>query len=141
MKSFIRTAEREMISRYSADLALDTRIYNGHTTISDALWAGVPVVTVKGRHFASRVSESILRAIGLEELVADDLEGFEATAVEIACQQGKIADLKAKIAAARPTALLFDTTRFVRDFERGLAEIWQKYAAGEPPAPMVLSRL
>jgi predicted O-linked N-acetylglucosamine transferase (SPINDLY family) len=67
-----------------ADLTLDTRIYNGHTTTSDALWAGVPVITLQGSHFASRVSSSVLSAIGLPEVVTHSLEEYEALAVQLA---------------------------------------------------------
>jgi len=121
-----------------ADLALDTRIYNGHTTTSDALWAGVPVLTVRGHHFASRVSESILSAAGLSELVAKDLDAFQAQAIEIAGESGKIGNLKEKVAAARRTSHLFDTEGFVRRFECGLAEIWRKSKAGLAPEPLLI---
>ena len=67
-----------------ADLALDTRIYNGHTSTSDALWAGLPVLTLKGRHFASRVSASILAAAGIPELITECLEDYEALALRLA---------------------------------------------------------
>ncbi len=122
----------------AADLALDTRIYNGHTTTSDALWAGVPVLTLKGMHFASRVSESILHAIGLDELVIDGLEAFEGAAIDLASKRGKIDTIKAKIADLRNDAPLFDTVGFVHDFERGLAEIHRKRMLGEMPSPVIL---
>ena len=67
-----------------ADLGLDTRIYNGHTTTSDLLWAGVPVIAPLGRHFASRVSASLLNAMELPELIVDDLAAFEALAIALA---------------------------------------------------------
>jgi len=120
-------AQDEHLARLSlADLALDTRVYNGHTTTSDALWAGVPVLTVRGRHFASRVSESILSAAGLSELVASDLDAFQAQAIEVAADVGKIKRLKEKVAEARQSSPLFDTKSFVRHFECGLAEVWRK---------------
>ncbi len=122
----------------AADLALDTRIYNGHTTTSDALWAGVPVLTLKGMHFASRVSESILNAIGLDELVVDSLDAFEVTAIDLALKTGKIDTIKAKIADLRSGAPLFDTVGFVHDYERGLAEIHNKRILGKMPSPVIL---
>ena len=126
-------AQDEHLARLSlADLALDTRVYNGHTTTSDALWAGVPVLTLRGRHFASRVSESILSAAGLSELVASDLDAFQAQAIEIAGDVGKIKRLKEKVAEARQTSPLFDTKGFVRHFECGLAEVWRKAMVGLP---------
>ncbi|MEE2933961.1 MAG: hypothetical protein VX941_11165 [Pseudomonadota bacterium] len=130
--------ETHLMRLSAADLALDTRIYNGHTTTSDALWAGVPVLTLKGMHFASRVSESILHAIGLDELVVDGLDAFEVAAIELAEKTGKIDTIKARIADLRNVAPLFDTVGFVHDFERGLAEIHQKRMLGEMPSPVIL---
>jgi len=130
--------ETHLMRLSAADLALDTRIYNGHTTTSDALWAGVPVLTLKGMHFASRVSESILHAIGLDELVVDGLDAFEAAAIKLATTAGKIDTIKARIADLRNDAPLFDTVEFVHDFERGLAEIHQKRMSGEMPSPVIL---
>jgi protein O-GlcNAc transferase len=100
-----------------ADLALDTGPCNGHTTTSDALWAGVPVLSFKGTSFAGRVSESLLNAVGLRELVADDLAGFEAMAVEIARDPARIADLRERLVAARDDAPLFDTEELTRQVE------------------------
>lgn len=126
-------AQDEHLARLPlADLALDTRVYNGHTTTSDALWAGVPVLTVRGQHFASRVSESILSAAGLTELVAADLDAFQELAIEVAGDEGKIRRLKEKVAEARQSSPLFDTKAFVRYFERGLEEIWRKAMVGLP---------
>ena len=76
---------------------MDTRIYNGHTTTSDALWAGVPVLTLRGRHFASRVSESILNALGVDELVVRSLDAFEIAAVDLASVRAKLAKLRQRL--------------------------------------------
>jgi predicted O-linked N-acetylglucosamine transferase (SPINDLY family) len=100
-----------------ADLALDTGPCNGHTTTSDALWAGVPVVSFKGAGFAGRVSESLLNAVGLRELVADDLAGFEAMAIDIARDPLILTDLRERLIAARDTAPLFDTEELTRQVE------------------------
>jgi protein O-GlcNAc transferase len=100
-----------------ADIALDTGPCNGHTTTSDALWAGVPVLSFKGTSFAGRVSESLLNAVGLRELVADDLAGFEAMAIALARDPARMTDLRERLIAARDTAPLFDTEELTRQVE------------------------
>jgi protein O-GlcNAc transferase len=122
-----------------ADLALDTRIVNGHTTTSDALWTGVPVITLKGSHFASRVSASILTAVGLPELVARSLEEYQALAVRLARNQGELKALRQKLAKKRFTESLFDTPRFVKNLERAYKEMWEIFLAGERPRQIDLS--
>ncbi len=119
-----------------ADLGLDTRIYNGHTTTSDCLFAGLPVVTVKGRHFASRVSESLLRAIDLPQLVAADIQGYQNLAAALARDPERLGALRADLAAKRLTTPLFDTARTARHPERAYRAMWERAAAGAPPAPI-----
>ncbi len=119
-----------------ADLALDTRLYNGHTTTSDALWAGVPVVTMLGEHFASRVSASVLHAVGLPELVAGSLEEYQAIVLRYARDPVALCALKAKLARNRRSEPLFDTARFVRALERAYRAMWRRHAAGLPPATL-----
>jgi predicted O-linked N-acetylglucosamine transferase (SPINDLY family) len=116
-----------------ADLALDTDHYNGHTTTVDALWAGVPVIGFEGRHFANRVSSSMLQAIGMSELVTRDHNAYRALAVTLAGDPGRLAATRAKLAAARNTFPLFDTPRWVRDIVRAYRTIWQRHVAGEKP--------
>ncbi len=77
-----------------ADLGLDTRIYNGHTTTADTLWAGVPVVALEGRHFASRVAASCLKAVGLAELITPSLDAYEALAIRLAGQPDELGRLQ-----------------------------------------------
>jgi predicted O-linked N-acetylglucosamine transferase (SPINDLY family) len=117
-----------------ADLALDCWTYNGHATTSDALWAGVPVVALEGTHYASRVSGSVLRALGLPELVARTREEYAALALRYAREPEALAALKAKIAANRSSSPLFDADRFLRNLERAYRAIWRRHAAGKPPA-------
>ena len=114
-----------------ADVALDTRICNGHTTTSDTLWAGVPVVTLFGKHFASRVSASCLGAIGMPELVARTLAEYEDLAVRLATDHTYRGGIRAKIENNRLREPLFDTRRFTRNLERAYAQAWKYYAAGE----------
>jgi protein O-GlcNAc transferase len=116
-----------------ADLALDTRIYNGHTTTSDALWAGVPIVALQGSHFASRVSSSILTAMGLPELIAYDSDGYERLAVSLAHNPAELQKIRERIAEDRVVAPLFDTPRFVRNLETAYKEMWKIYLSGEAP--------
>jgi predicted O-linked N-acetylglucosamine transferase (SPINDLY family) len=114
-----------------ADLVLDTRIVNGHTTTSDALFVGVPVVAMLGGHFASRVSASLLRAVGLPELVAGDLDGYQALALELASDPSRLSQLRQRLEVTRLTSPLFDTPRFTRGFERALEMMWDIHEAGE----------
>ena len=115
-----------------ADLVLDTRIYNGHTTTSDALWAGVPVLALRGTHFASRVSASILTAFSLPELVVETLDDYREIALVLAARRERLAELKQKTANLGKDTLLFDTGLFAQQLERGYAEMWRRYKAGEP---------
>jgi predicted O-linked N-acetylglucosamine transferase (SPINDLY family) len=111
-----------------ADLALDTFPYNSHTTGSDALWAGVPLVTRTGDAFASRVAASLLGAVGLPELVTGDWESYLALAKELATDAPRLAQVRAKLAAQRTAAPLFDTERFTRDLE----SLYERIAASAP---------
>jgi protein O-GlcNAc transferase len=129
-----RLPKQDHLARLAlADLALDTRIYNGHTTSSDSLWAGVPVITLQGTHFASRVSSSILRAIGLPELITKSLEEYETIAVKLAREPEELQAIREKIAMNRSKAPLFDTPRFVKNLEKAYKEMWKIFAAGEEP--------
>ncbi|MCM2467861.1 tetratricopeptide repeat protein [Agrobacterium vitis] len=117
-----------------ADLALDTFPYNGHTTTSDMLWSGLPVLTKRGHCFAARVSESLLKAVGLGELVVDDEEAFVRLAARLARQPEEIAALKSHLAASRHTAPLFNTLRFTRHLERAYEMMAERARAGLAPA-------
>jgi len=120
-----------------ADLALDTFPYNSHTTGSDVLWAGVPLVTRTGDAFASRVASSLLQAVGLPELVTNDWRGYFELAKALASDSDRLARLRAQLAANRGSAPLFDTARFTHDLERLYARIWQSHLEGSR-APIVL---
>ena len=117
----------EHLSRLAcADLFLDTLPYNAHATATDALLAGVPVLTCKGRTFAGRVGASLLHAAGLPELVTNSLPEYEALAVELASNRSKVAALKAKLAANRHTHPLFDTARYTRQLEQAFLQMWER---------------
>jgi predicted O-linked N-acetylglucosamine transferase (SPINDLY family) len=122
------------IARLAAiDIALDSFPYNGHTTTSDLLWAGVPVPTWRGTHFASRVSESLLTALGVPELVADGPEDYVALVRELATNADKRLALRAKIATNRDTAPLFDTARFTRHLEHAFEMMAERARQGLQP--------
>ena len=116
-----------------ADLFLDTLPYNAHTTASDALWAGVPVLTLLGTTFAGRVAASLLSAIGLPELVTHSLSEYQALAFKLATDAGMHADIKAKLARNRETHPLFDTDRFRRHIEAAYVTMWERCQRGKPP--------
>jgi predicted O-linked N-acetylglucosamine transferase (SPINDLY family) len=118
-----------------ADLVLDTAPYGAHTTSSDALWAGVPIVTVLGPSFAGRVAASLLTAIKMPELIAPSLEAYEKLALAIARDPARLAALKAQLAANRTAAPLFDAARFCRHIERSYEMMMEIARAGEPPRP------
>ncbi|HEY8260445.1 MAG TPA: UDP-N-acetylglucosamine-peptide N-acetylglucosaminyltransferase [Methylosinus sp.] len=117
-----------------ADLVLDTAPYNAHTTASDALWAGVPIVTCSGSTFPSRVAGSVLRAVGMPELIADDLDGYFDLALRLAYDPACLAETKAKLARNRAEAALFDVAAYTRDLEGLFQSMWRRRSAGLPPA-------
>lgn len=135
-----RVRKPQHLARFAlADLALDTGTYNGHTTTSDALFAGVPVVTRIGGHFASRVSASLLQAAGLPQLITRDWDGYVRLARELAADADARAALRRHLDAARTTAPLFDTGLFVRDLEEAYRRMWARFRAGERPAAIDLA--
>jgi predicted O-linked N-acetylglucosamine transferase (SPINDLY family) len=121
-----------------ADLFLDTLPYNAHTTASDALWAGLPIVTMLGPTFAGRVAGSLLRAAGLPELVTTSLRDYEALALRLARDPVALAGIKAKVRANRDLCPLFDTARFTRNLESAYSMMWERYQRGLPPATFEL---
>jgi protein O-GlcNAc transferase len=122
-----------------ADLALDTRIVNGAITTSDALWSGVPVLSMQGSHFASRMSSSILSAVGLREMVVAGLEEYEALAVNLANCPPELTRIRRKLGVNRKTEPLFDTRRFVRHLEKAYEKIREILLTGKKPEKIVLS--
>jgi len=110
----------EHLARHAcADLFLDTLPYNAHTTASDALWAGLPVLSCSGSTFPGRVGASLLHALGLaDELLVQDASAYEARAIELARDPARLAQLRRRLAQARATAPLFDTPAFARALEQ-----------------------
>lgn len=127
------------IARYRvADLALDTLPYTGHTTTSDALWAGCPVVTCLGATFASRVAASLLNAAGLPDTVTRSLGEYEDVAVALAGDPDRRAGFRKRLEDGRMTAPLFDSRRFTRNLERAYQVMWSLHKAGRPPQGFIL---
>ena len=129
-----RLPPAEYLARYrTADLFLDTLPYNAGTTASDALWAGLPVLTCMGATFAGRVGASVLRAAGLPELIASTPQQYEQLAVELASDPRRMAGIRAKLADGLRTAPLFDTAASARYLETAYARMYDRYHAGLPP--------
>jgi predicted O-linked N-acetylglucosamine transferase (SPINDLY family) len=116
-----------------ADLFLDTFPFNGGTTTSDALWAGLPVVTLSGEAYAARMSASLLNAVGLPELATSSVAEYEALALSLARNPQSLADIRARLARNRTTHPLFDTARFTRHMEAAYREMWERRLRGEAP--------
>ncbi|WP_431860391.1 tetratricopeptide repeat protein [Azospirillum sp.] len=121
-----------------ADLFLDTFPVNAHTTASDALWAGVPVLTCAGETFISRVAGSLVTAVGLPELVVSSLADYEAAALGLARDRNALAALRQRLARNRDTTPLFDSARFARHLEDAFAGMWEIRRAGGAPRPFAV---
>jgi protein O-GlcNAc transferase len=126
-------AEVHLARHRLADLFLDTLPCCAHTTASDALWAGMPLLTATGTTFTGRVATSLLHAIGVPELATASLGEYEALALALAREPDRLAALRAKIAAHRRTHPLFDTARFARGIEAAYSEMHARACRGAPP--------
>jgi protein O-GlcNAc transferase len=137
-----RIKQEDHLARHRlAGFFLDTVPFNAHTTASDALWAGLPVVTCLGSSsFAGRVAGSLLNAVGLPELITDNLENYEALAVKLAQDRQLLATLKVKLAQNRQIFPLFDTDRFRRHIESAYQTMWERHQRGEPPTSFAVAR-
>ena len=122
------------LARYRlADLFLDTLPYNAHSTASDALWAGLPILTCRGGTFAGRIATSQLEAIGLGKLATDSLEDYEALALQLARDRGRLQELRQRLMLNRSTHSLFDTAGLCRQMEASYLTMWDIYSRGEAP--------
>jgi predicted O-linked N-acetylglucosamine transferase (SPINDLY family) len=128
-----RRLEDHLARHRLADLFLDTLPYNAHTTASDALWAGLPVLTCIGSTFAGRVAASLLSALGLSELIAESFDQYETLALELARNPDFLTSIKAKLVRNRGTFPLYKTDRFVRHIEAAYATMREIQLRGEPP--------
>jgi protein O-GlcNAc transferase len=125
--------DRHLARMQLADLFLDGLPYNAHTTASDALWAGVPLLTCKGTTFPGRVAASLLMAAGLPELVTDNAVDFEALAVKLAGDPKALKKLRDTLAQNKTSCALFDTDLFRRNIEAAYRTMWDRWLAGEKP--------
>jgi predicted O-linked N-acetylglucosamine transferase (SPINDLY family) len=116
-----------------ADLFLDTLPYNAHTTASDALWMGVPVVTCEGNAFAGRVGSSLVHAAGVSELATGSLADYEALARKLALEPDLLRSVRRRLAERRADCPLFDTDRFCRHIEAAYTAMWEHWQSGEEP--------
>jgi protein O-GlcNAc transferase len=114
-----------------ADLFLDTLPYNAHTTASDALWVGVPLLTRRGTTFPGRVAASLLTAAGLPELVTETPAAYEALAIKLAGEPAAHQALKDRLAKNRDTCALFDTAKFARNIEAAYGQMWRRWLDGK----------
>ncbi|MEO0394140.1 MAG: hypothetical protein AAF213_13005, partial [Pseudomonadota bacterium] len=130
--------EQHMARVLHADLILDTWRYGGHVTTSDMLWAGVPVLAKQGTHFASRVSQSLLYAAGLPDLVAVDAAAYRDKAVTLAMDPTALHAVRDRVAQARTAHALFDTQGRVQHLEQLYRHMWHRYCAGKAPATITL---
>ncbi|MBT8609168.1 tetratricopeptide repeat protein [Polynucleobacter paneuropaeus] len=129
-----RLETSEHLARHAlADLFLDTFPYNAHTTASDALWAGLPVLTLIGQSFAARVAASLLNAIDLSELITHTQAEYESLAIELATHPERLAQIKQKLQIHRLTKPLFDTPRYTKNIEAAYAQMYERSQAGLPP--------
>lgn len=131
-------SEQHLTRTALADVFVDTSPCNGHTTVSDALWAGLPVVTRRGDTFASRVGASLLHAVGLDEWVADDDEGYVQRVLQLARDPQQRAAVRAQLQQAREHAPLFDSARFARDLEALYGRMWARHQAGLTPEHLAM---
>jgi len=132
----------EHLARFAiADLFLDTLPYNAHTLTSDALWGGCPMVTCAGRTFAGRVAASLLRAVGLPEMVTQTPPDYESLALELARDPDRLRAVRGKLAANRLATALFDSRRFTRHLESAYQTMWRMHLAGEAPRSFAVARI
>lgn len=124
-----------------ADLFIDAWPYNGGTSASDALWVGLPVLTLAGRSYAARMAGSLLRAVGLPELITHSPEAYEALALKLATEPGLLQAVRQKLVDNIDTAPLFDTDRFRKHIEAAYRQMWERHLRGEPPAAIVVDAI
>ncbi len=133
-------AHTQHLARHcAADLFLDTLPYNAHTTASDALWAGLPVLTLCGESFTARVAASLLNAVQLPELITHSQADFERMAVDLASHPAKMTVIRQKLASHRLTAPLFDTSAYTRHLESAYVAMFERYQSDLPPDHIIVA--
>lgn len=131
-----RTINPHHLARHPlADLFLDTSPYGAHTTSSDALWMGVPVLTLVGRCFASRVCGSLVKSAGLEELICNTPDQYVDLAIELGRNRVRLQEIRRRLAANRDSCVLFNTPWIAASLEAAYEQMWVEYKAGKLPRP------
>ena len=132
----------EHLARHQlAGIFLDTYPYNAHTTASDALWSGLPVVTRIGNSFASRVAASLLTAIDLPELITHSINDYENLAISLADNPARLSELKTRLKQNIGTRRLFDMKQYMREYEKALVQMHQRFVDGQAPAVIDVTRI
>jgi predicted O-linked N-acetylglucosamine transferase (SPINDLY family) len=133
--SFLKFSENSVFLAVHrlADLFLDTFPYNAHSTASESLWAGLPLLTLTGKSFHTRVAASILNAINLPELVTNSLEEYEKLAIELALNPQKLKNIKNKLNSNIKTAPLFDTPLYTKNLESAYKQMYERYQSNLKP--------
>lgn len=131
--------DRHLARLACADLFVDTYPCNAHTTASDALWVGVPVLTRSGRTFASRVAASLLAAVGMPEMVTESSDAYRERLLDLVRRPDALGALKARLRAARDRVPLFDSERYTRNLERAFESMWDRHQRGLPPDHIVVA--
>ncbi len=136
-----KIAHAQHLARYAhADLFLDSNPYNAHTTASDALWAGCPVLTQPGDTFAARVAGSLNHHLDLTELNADSDQAYVDFAIALGRDPERLRELRERLAAAKNFSGLFDMRGYAQDFERLLIAMFARHQRGETATDLELSR-
>jgi predicted O-linked N-acetylglucosamine transferase (SPINDLY family) len=138
---FRKSPEQHLTRLQLADLFLDTLPYNAHTTASDALWAGVPVLTCLGATFAGRVAGSLLRSLQLPELITETLADYEIAALRLARDAGALGAIREKLERHRMIRPTFDEERFARHLEAAYTHMWERAQRGEAPESFAVQPL
>ena len=138
---YVKSTEDHFARQRIADLFLDTLPYNAQTTASDALWAGLPILTCMGGGLPGRVAASLLTAVGLPELITHSLEEYEALAIALVQEPERLRRIRDKLARNRLTYPLFDTARFTRHLEAAFEQMWRMHRQGEAPCHFVVKPL
>jgi predicted O-linked N-acetylglucosamine transferase (SPINDLY family) len=134
------TSQKKHLARLKlADLCIDTLPYNAHTTTTDALWLGVPMVTCRGNAFAGRVAASLLCAMNMSELVTENLEAYEKLILDLAGDPARLVAVRRKLEAQR-RAPLFDTDRYRRHLESAFVTMWERWQRGLAPQSFAVAR-
>jgi predicted O-linked N-acetylglucosamine transferase (SPINDLY family) len=136
--TFEKNPEDHLARLRLADLFLDTLPYNAHSTAAEALWAGLPLLTCRGKGFQGRVGASLLDVLKLPELVTASLAEYEALAIALARDSGRLAAIRERRARGRDASPLFDAPRYTRGLEAAYVEMWKRQQSGLPPESFVI---